>query len=87
MLTFALRSERNGRRMGKTTKEIKRILFERDITISDLAREFNCYREQLSMMIRKVRIYPDLQEQFAQRLGYTREELFGTLPSDRRRAA
>lgn len=65
--------------------EIKVLLLRRGLTISGLAEEFGCYRQELSMLINGRRIYPHLRELLAQKLGYTVEQLFGT--NSRRKAA
>jgi predicted amino acid racemase len=57
--------------------EIRVLLLRRGLTISGLAEEFHCYRQQLSMMINGRRFYPHLQEKLARKLGYTVEQLFG----------
>jgi lambda repressor-like predicted transcriptional regulator len=60
-----------------TTIEIKIELLRQGKTISGLAREFGCLREELSMCIRKVRIYPRLRRLLAAELGISEEQLFG----------
>jgi len=64
--------------------EIKILLLRRGLTISGLAAEFGCFRQELSMMINGKRVYARLREKFAQKLGYTVEQLFG---SETRKAA
>ena len=61
-----------------TTIEIKIELLRQGWTIAGLAQDFGCRREELSMCIRKVRPYPELQEKLAVKLGYTREQMFGS---------
>ena len=61
-----------------TPKEIKRILFERDLKISGLAREFECFSQELSMCVHQKRPYPELREKLAKKLGMSVEELFGS---------
>jgi predicted amino acid racemase len=65
--------------------EIKVLLLRRGLTISGLAEEFGCYRQELSMMINGRRVYPLLREKLARKLGYSVEQLFGT--SNGRKAA
>jgi plasmid maintenance system antidote protein VapI len=57
--------------------EIRVLLLRLGLTISGLAEEFGCYRQELSMMINGRRYYPRLQEKFARKLGLTVEQLFG----------
>lgn len=63
-----------------TPKEIKHILFERDLTVAGLAKKIGCRREELSMCIRRVRKYPELRKELARALGVSVQELFGTIP-------
>ena len=57
--------------------EIKVLLLRRGLTISSLAEEFGCFRQQLSMLINGRRWYPLLAERLAKRLGFTTGQLFG----------
>ena len=57
--------------------ELKVLLLRRGLTISSLAIEFGCYRQELSMLINGRRIYPHLRERLAKKLGFTVEQLFG----------
>ncbi|MEK6325482.1 MAG: hypothetical protein AABN33_27900 [Acidobacteriota bacterium] len=68
-----------------STKEIKKILIDRDLNIAGLAREFGCTRQELSWCIHQGRAYPRLREKLAARLGISVGHLFGR-PS-RRKAA
>ena len=61
-----------------TPTEIKILLLREGYTITGLALEFSCKREELSMCIHKHRVYPELQEKLAVKLGYTREQMFGS---------
>lgn len=65
--------------------DIRIELMRRDLTISGLAEEFGCYRQQLSMLINGRRVYPALRQRLAAKLGFTVEQLFGT--DNRRKAA
>jgi len=65
--------------------EIKILLLRHGKTISELARNFGCFREELSMCIRQVREYPRLRRQLSNELGMTVEQLFGA--DTRRKAA
>jgi hypothetical protein len=60
-----------------TTIEIKVLLLRRQLTIGDLASEFGCRREELSMCIRQVRVYTELREKLAAKLGLSVDQLFG----------
>lgn len=68
-----------------TPIEIKVLLLRRGLTISGLADEFGCYRQELSMLINGRRVYAHLREKLARKLGYTVEQLFG--PNNGRKAA
>jgi hypothetical protein len=68
-----------------TPLEIKFLVLRKFKTIQACADRLGCYREQLSMCIRGVRVYPRLRAQLANELGYTEEQLFGAY--ERRRAA
>lgn len=57
--------------------EIKVLLLRRGLTISGLAEEFGCFRQQLSMLINGRRWYPRLAALLAKKLGCTVEQLFG----------
>jgi hypothetical protein len=59
-----------------TPKQRKRILFDNDLTISGLAREFRCSRVALSYCINEKRVYPNLRTKLAFKLGYPEEILF-----------
>ncbi len=65
--------------------EIKVLLLRRGLTVTGLADEFRCYRQELSMLINGRRVYPQLREKLARKLGYTVEQLFGN--HNRRKAA
>ena len=72
-----------------TPKEIKIILIQRDLSISGLAREFGCLRQELQMCIYRIRRYPELRKKLAEKLGLSEEELFKDSKEtalDRRRA-
>ena len=58
--------------------EIKILLIRRGLTITGLADRFDCYREQLSMCIRQVRVYPELRKKLAKELGLSVGDLFGS---------
>lgn len=60
-----------------TPIEIRILLLRLGLTIQGLADEFGCYRQELSMMINGRRIYPQLREKLAHKLGYSVEQLFG----------
>lgn len=70
-----------------TTTEIKVILLQRGLQIKDLAEEFGCRRQELSMCIRQApgRIYPELRKKLAKKLNMKVEQLFGS--SQARKAA
>lgn len=57
--------------------EIRVILLRSGLTITGLAEEFGCYRQELSMTINGRREYPRLREFLARKLGYSVEQLFG----------
>lgn len=83
MLTFGLQSACVALETpynNMTPKQIKIILLENDLTISELAEEFGCRRQELSMCIHQVprRVYPELREKLASRLGMSVAQLFGT---------
>jgi hypothetical protein len=65
--------------------KIKFLAMEKFGTITACAFKLGCRREELSMCIRQVRIYPLLREKLADELGYSVEQLFGA--SNRRKAA
>lgn len=60
-----------------STTEIKIILLRQGLEIKELAQEFDCRRQELSMCIRQVRIYPELRKKLAKKLKMTVEQLFG----------
>ena len=51
-------------------KEIKIILLDKDLSVSKLAVEFGCRRQELSMCINQAprRVYPELRRKLARRL-------------------
>jgi len=58
--------------------EIWIILRQNGITnLSALADEFDCKRQELSMLINGKRLYPILQEKLARKVNKTQEQLFG----------
>jgi len=46
-------------------------------TLTAIAERIGCRREELSMCIRQVRVYPEIQAAFAKELGLPREDIFG----------
>lgn len=68
-----------------TPLEIRIELMRRGLTITGLAEEFDCYRQQLSMLINGRRVYPALRARLAAKLGFSVEQLFGA--DSRRKAA
>jgi lambda repressor-like predicted transcriptional regulator len=67
-----------------TPTEIKIELLRKGLTITGLAVKFGCRREELSMCIRQVRIYPHLRELLAAEFGMTVEQVFGTQHTQRK---
>jgi hypothetical protein len=61
-----------------TPIEIKIMLLRRGRSIAELARQFDCRREELSMCINQLRVYPKLRVLLAAELGLSVEQLFGT---------
>ena len=59
-----------------TPKEIKRMLFDRDLTIGELADRFGCKREELSMCIHGHRVYPEIRKKLARTLKVPVKQLF-----------
>jgi hypothetical protein len=70
MATIRQRYARNVRKeiMSTPVRKIKKLLFNNEITIAALAKEYEqqtgrrCRREEMSMCINGIRIYPDLRE-------------------------
>jgi len=69
-----------------TPKEIKRILFDRDLTISDLARRWGKRREEVSYCVNQLRVYQEIRELLSEELGIPTDKLFPAAKS-RSRAA
>jgi lambda repressor-like predicted transcriptional regulator len=61
-----------------TPTEIKIELLRKGYSITGLAREFGCRREELSMCVHQSRVYPEIQEKLARKLGYSRQHMFGS---------
>lgn len=77
--------------MAYTPNEIRIELLRRNLSISNLARKFDntgtpCRREELSMVVRQVRIYPAIRERLARELKIPVHVLFET-GQTRRKAA
>jgi len=67
--------------------EIKVLLLRRGLTITALAREFGCWREELSYCVHHKRHYPALRKKLAKKLGMSVGELFGSEVQKRESAA
>ncbi|MGH9943325.1 MAG: hypothetical protein ACRD9R_13330 [Pyrinomonadaceae bacterium] len=65
--------------------EIKFLVMRKFGTITACAMKLGCYREELSMCIRQVRVYSHLRQKLADELGMPVEQLFGL--NKRREAA
>jgi hypothetical protein len=52
---------------------------EKSWTLTAIAKRIGCRREELSMCVRQVRVYPEIQDAFAKELGLTREDIFGAI--------
>jgi DNA-binding XRE family transcriptional regulator len=50
---------------------------QKDWSITAVAERIGCRRQELSMCIRQVRVYPDIQEKFAEEIGVSKQTLFG----------
>lgn len=61
-----------------TPKDIRRILFERDLTVAGLAKELGCRRQELSMTIRRARPYPEIRKKLAKKLRIKETVLFSS---------
>ena len=64
-----------------TPNEIRIELLKRNLSITGLAKKFSdtgtpCRRQELSMMIRGVRVYPVLRKRLAKELGISVNRLF-----------
>ena len=70
-----------------TPTEIKIELLRKGKSITDLASKFGCRRQELSMCIRQVRIYPRLRRLLAAELEYTEEQMFGSQQAKQARVA
>jgi hypothetical protein len=77
-----------------TPVEIKILLLQKqqenpdkDWSVTAVAERIGCRRQELSMTIRQVRAYPEIQEKLAKELGTTRAALFGVNPKAARQAA
>ncbi len=68
-----------------TPLEIKFLVLKKFGTITACAKSLGCYREELSMCIRRAREYPHIREKLAATLGKPVEQLFGN--ESRRKAA
>ena len=70
------------RKTGKTSLEIKFLVYQRWGTITAAARELNYSRSQLSYCILRKRLSPEIKEKLAQALDIPVEELFGESDDD-----
>ena len=70
------------RKTGKTSLEIKFLVYQRWGTITAAARELNYSRSQLSYCILRKRLSPEIKEKLAQALDIPVEELFGGSDDD-----
>jgi len=66
---------------------LKFLIYERGETLTSLAGQFGCSREELSKTIRGVRTYPHIREHLASFLGQPVEKLFAETPRRSRRHA
>lgn len=71
--------------MPLTPLQLKFLIYERGYSIQRMADEIGCFREELSMTIRRVRTYPRIRLAVADLLGRPVEELFGETPTEGRR--
>jgi hypothetical protein len=70
------RYDRNERRIMDTpTQKIKKLIIDEGTSVTALAREAGCKREQMSMCINDLREYPELREFLERRFG---QQLFGS---------
>lgn len=67
--------------------EIKKLLHEQKLTVTRVAREIGCRRDQLSMTIRGVREYPKIREDFAKYCKQNVSALFCVNPENSKKAA
>ena len=63
--------------MHYSTKLINKRLIDLELSIQEIADEFGCKREELSMCINHLRPYPNLRRQLALRLNLNYERLWG----------
>lgn len=71
------------------TQIIHKRLIDLDVSIQELANEFGCKREELSMLINNLRPYYKLRRRLCLRLGLNYERLWGkptNFAANRRRA-
>jgi len=73
--------------MPLTPLRLKFLIYERGESITSLAEQFGCTREELSKTIRGVRLYPQIREKLASFLNQPVEQLFRSPKGRKRQAA